>query len=132
MQFPGPLGSSDLHEIRILNPSVQKLLDLFRILLVSRAQKTLMPELLDIFGQERVARLIDVFGGMKIEIPDRSFLERLVRDADIYSSLVKGWNKEMVKVLATRYDITDVRVRQIFDEVEAIVREVSPCPTRSM
>ena len=105
-------------EIRILDPNVRNHLDTFRVVMLSTASRTIFPELLEIFGPEAVVKFLDIFGGLTIKIPERSFLEQAARDTDIYQMMSNGGNQgEIVKYLANKYDMTVEHVRLCYQRV---------------
>lgn len=115
--MPSVLGSVN-KEIRILDPNVRKNLDTFRAVMLSTASRTTFPEILDIFGPEAAIKFLDIFGGLTIKVPDRSFLEQAARDTDIYHMMTSGGNQEdIVKHLADKYEMEPEYVRACYHRV---------------
>lgn len=112
------------HDIFILRPDVRDHVDTFRAIFVRKAQYTLLPELLEIFGQENLLKFLDVFGGMTISVPDRSILMHSVRDTHIYQSISQNDNPDVTHRLALQYDIRPELVRDIYQRVCAIRKEM--------
>jgi hypothetical protein len=113
------IESSISPEIRILDPKVREHVDTFRVLLLSQCAKTVFPELLEIFGIEAVLKFLDIFGGLVVKVPDRSFLEDAVRDVDVYHTLSKTTDPEASEdFLAIKYDTDPGFIRDCFRRVQ--------------
>lgn len=106
--------------LSIIDPEVRRHFPIFMALLFQRVQRTLLPEILDIFGQEAFLKFIDVFAGTTVTVPDRTVLTNLVRDADIYARLQEG---ESTEALADKYGITTEAVRWIHHQVKRVAAE---------
>lgn len=115
------IDSSISKEIRILDPQVREHVDTFRVVMLSAAHHTVFPELLEIFGPELVMKFLDIFGGLTIKVPDRSFLEQATRDVDIFQMMSKSPDQEAaVDYLARKYDMIPDYVRECYDRVKKI------------
>jgi hypothetical protein len=105
-------------EIRILDPNVRNHIDTFRVVMLSTASRTIFPEILEIFGPEAAIKFLDVFGGLTIKVPERSFLEQAARDTDIYHMMSSGGNQsDIIEYLATKYDMEPDYVRTCYQRV---------------
>lgn len=115
------LSSANLPtEVRILDTRLRKHMDLFRLVLLQTGQYTLFPEMLEVFGQESVIKFLDIFGGITIRVPDRGVLERAVRDVDIYVTMAKCDNPEVVGDLARKYEVDEGYVRELYLKVASL------------
>jgi hypothetical protein len=100
-------------------------MDVFRVVLVQSVQYTLFPELLEIFGPEKVLKFMDIFGGMTIKVPDRSILERIVRDVDIYVTITGSPDvTEAVDLLSVRHQLPPEYVKEVYQRVKALCSAV--------
>lgn len=119
-------SATDLHlskEVRILDPQVRDHVDTLRVILLSACSQTIFPELLEIFGPEQVVRFMDIFGGLTIKVPSRTFLQQATRDVDIYTMMTNSPEPEAaVDYLAIKYDMDPVYVRDCFSRVKEIRR----------
>lgn len=106
------------NEVRILDPDVEGHFDTFQLLFMTSAQRTLLPELLEIFGEEALMKFLDIFGGVTFKVPDRSLLERAVRDTDIYETVRKSDAPEVVEHLSRKYSLPQEYVREIWRRVK--------------
>lgn len=108
-------------EVRILDPQVRECVDTLRVILLSACSRTIFPELLEIFGPEAVVKFMDIFGGLTVKIPDRSFLIQATRDVDIYKMMSESPDDEAAAdYLARKYDMSSDYVRECYDRVKKI------------
>lgn len=111
---------STFSDIQILDPQVRDHMDTFRVVFVRAAQYTILPELLEIFGQDDLLKFLDIFGGMTIRVPDRALLQQALRDTDIYHRISKRDDPSMTETLAVRYSISTDLVRDIYQRVRVL------------
>lgn len=96
-------------------------MDVFRLVFIHCAQYTVLPELMDIFGSDAVTKFMDIFGGMTIKVPDRSVLERVSRDVDIYVTLSTAEDDALAaSVLSTKYELPEEYVRDVFSRIKKL------------
>jgi len=87
----------------------------------------LLPELYDIFGKEKLLQFLDIFAGTTVKVPTKRVLEDAIRDTYIYLGMEKartsGKKKkimpDVVKDLAARYDIDEIHVQRIYNDMKA-------------
>lgn len=119
-------STTDIHlssEIRILDPQIRSHVDTLRVILLNACARTVFPELLDIFGPDAVIKFMDIFGGLTIKVPDRSFLIQAIRDVDVYTMMSKALDDSAtIAYLSKKYDIPGEYVREIHNRVK-LVRE---------
>lgn len=82
------------------------ILDVIRI----RYNRTLLPELVEIFGLELTERLADIFGGMKIFIPSKHKLDEIKQDLEIFNEMCYCNSETVIDSLAKRYKIAPSRI----------------------
>ena len=63
-------------------------LDLYFLALAASAERTLIPEIYEIFGLESATKFLEIFAGRTIQVPDVDVLRKAVRDVDVYSTLL--------------------------------------------
>lgn len=117
-------SSTEPNEVRILDPQVRDHMDTFRVVFTRSAKYTIFPELMEIFGADKVVRFLEIFGGMTIRVPRREFLEQAVRDTDIYVAISRHDAPETTDRLAVRYEIPRETVRDIYLRVKALREEM--------
>lgn len=74
---------------------------------------TILPELFEIIGEEETLKLIQIFGGMSIKIPSYKKILDLKRNIEIYETLAYASSSSSVKLLAQKYNITEIWVCNI-------------------
>jgi hypothetical protein len=105
--------------IGLLDKRIGKHMDVFRIVLTLAAEKTPLPEILEIFGDDVTVKFLDIFAGVTFKVPPRDIITNASRDTDIYLSL-KGLDqpKEMYERLAERYEVESWFIKQRFTEMD--------------
>lgn len=99
-------------------------IDALQVSLLRAGKHTLLPELYDIFGKERLLKFLDTFAGTTVQVPSKKVLELAIRDTYIYltlnMSLKSGKKKksDVVKSLSERYDITGHEVLNIYRDMK--------------
>ena len=115
-------------EIRILDPQDRDLADTFRVIMLSACSQTIFPELLEIFGYDAVIKFMDVFGGLTVKVPSRTFLKQATRDIDIFRMMKDSPDQEVaVDFLANKYDMDPVYVRDCYARVKSIRERYGLC-----
>lgn len=103
-------ASNQQPNIRILDGSLTRHVDAFRLTLIDRTPKTIFPELVEIFGSEAAVKFMDIFHGLTIKVPSRELLDFCVRDADIYARLSSAYSSSAVHALAEKYKVTESQI----------------------
>lgn len=80
-------------------------------------RNTLLPDLYEVLGEEHTLKLAMVFGGMKIAIPSMKELNDLKRNLDIFETLSYSQSLETVRLLADKYEVTEVWVRAVYKKM---------------
>ena len=111
-------------ELRSLGKDVQRHLPAFFSLLIGTANETLLPDILEVIGHEKLVLFLDLFAGMTVTIPSRDTLVQLARDADIYAR----YRSDNVHTLANEHDLDDDQVREIYRRSKQIVEAVGIIP----
>ena len=97
--------------------------DVIQLSLLKSCQFTLIPELYEIFGHDKLLDFLELFAGTTIKVPSRDVLARAIRDVYVYVLLSREDNPDNVSFLAKRYEIDRDTVRQIFQEMSQICEE---------
>jgi Mor family transcriptional regulator len=98
-------------------------LDAFLVLLLFKSQETLLPELLECVGRESLFKFLEIFGGTTVQIPEKTLIERQMRDASIYVEIIK--KKKPVREVAERHELEDATVRQIAKDTQMLFEQLS-------
>jgi hypothetical protein len=109
----------DLH---LLDKDIEPYVDVFVPLLLKECEETLLPELISVFGESELLKFLDVFAGTTFEVPDRSIIVRLARDARIYVALTK--TDITYAELSSEYDLKEESLRKCYNRVESILKAV--------
>lgn len=80
-------------------------------------RNTLLPDLYEVLGEENTLKLVMVFGGMKIAIPSMKEINDLKRNLDIFETLSYSQSLETVKLLADKYEVTEVWIRAVYKKM---------------
>jgi Mor family transcriptional regulator len=107
--------------LQLLDLDVAQYVDALMVLLVRQYEATHLPDLLSVFGPEKLAKFLTLFAGTTIQVPSTQILYKLARDADIYTTMKRGGE---VAALARRYDMTQSEVVQVRARVARVVDEV--------
>ena len=109
----------------IFDTGSAKHIDVLQVSLLRAGKHTLLPELYDIFGKDKLLKFLDIFAGTTIEVPSKKVLESAIRDTYIYLSLENirkgGGNRkksDVVKDLADRYSIESSEVLRIYADMK--------------
>lgn len=112
--------------MRLFDPPDRDCLDAFIIILLSRAQETLLPEIKEVTGDAGLLRFLDIFGGRTIVVPEKSVIEKAMRDASFYvESTKKG---KTYAELGRRHDLDPMTVSDIVSSVSETIRSVEEIP----
>lgn len=98
-------------------------------------RNTLLPDLYEVLGEEHTLKLAMVFGGMKIAIPSMKEINDLKRNIDIFETLSYSQSLETAKLLADKYEVTEVWVRAVYKKMHreyprivANMQAIKACP----
>lgn len=80
-------------------------------------RETIIPEIYGMLGEDATLTLIQVFGGLKVQIPSYKEIKDLKRDIDIYESLSYAQGEETVRFLAKKYEVTETWVQSIYKKM---------------
>jgi hypothetical protein len=105
--------------VRLLDKDASSLIDVFIPVMLAWTRKTLISELFEVFGTEHLMRFLDLFAGVRFEVPSRDLILTALRDADIYATLAA--HKDTVRGLATKYGVEEHRVADSYARVAALV-----------
>jgi len=78
---------------------------------------TLLKKEKDLDGVGVVMCLMEIMGGVNIEIPDLNMLRLAVRDIDIYHELQKSFELKVLERLSKKYKISKPATERIYYEV---------------
>ncbi len=107
--------------LQLLDLDVVQYVDALTVLLLRQYEATHLPDLLSVFGPEKLTKFLTLFAGTTIQVPSTEVLYKLAREADIYTTMRKGGD---VARLARRYDMSQAEVLQVNARVARLVDEV--------
>lgn len=90
---------------------------------LSALKKTLLPEIYEVLSYDEMARFLYVFGGTTIRVPTVEEIIRTYKEIDIYNHLSNG--TDTLQNLATKHDLSEDRVQQLFEKIEKQLQEES-------
>lgn len=101
-------------------------IDALQVALLRASRGTILPELYEIFGKDKLLQFLDIFSGTTINIPSRKVLEDSIRDTYIYLGLRRASKKanrkkvmsDVAKDLADRYDIDKQTVWSVYEDMK--------------
>ena len=109
--------------IRIFDRDVDELVEVFIPLVLGWAGKTLIPELYEVFGAERLMRFLDLFAGTRFEVPSREVLLRALRDAEIYRALAA--ERDSLAGLSRKFGIDECTVQEAYERAAGLLNGVN-------
>jgi len=100
-----------------------KHIDALQVALLRAGKDTLLPEIYDIFGREKLLKFLDIFAGTTVVVPTKKVLEDSIRDTYIYLGMEKAKAQrkvmtDVVRDLAIRYDIDNRKVHTIYEDMK--------------
>ncbi len=98
-----------------------KLADAFYLAFMAAGENTLLPEIYRAIGYEATIKLIEMFSGSAIQIPDVSVIRMAVRDATIF---IEGKSGSSYEVLAEKHGLTTQQVRSVLLRMKGLHRRV--------
>jgi hypothetical protein len=105
-------------------------MDLLKLMLLESADKTHLPEFLDIFGRDTLLKFLDIFAGTTVKVPSRKCIENAIRDVSIFVRLERtpsGSKARLVRDLASEFGLNDGQVRKSYYEVEKKADNYQSC-----
>ena len=112
--------------LRILDPRLHEQIDILKLVLLYSDQFSLLPELYDVFGQEKLLKFLDTFSGTTVKVPPADVLERAVRDISIYLRLKKVTQEKkagVIRSISSEMLLSETQIRQIYHDVSEIVEK---------
>lgn len=99
--------------------------DLYLTLMVI-GRWSIMPEILEFLGgdSQELLRFIDLFGGMRLDIPTREKVATMARNIHVYRTVKQDDRESTKQWLADLYGITVRRIRSIYDETQAELEDL--------
>ena len=89
------------------------------LLLYYVSENTLLFEIIEEIGMINTVKLLSVFGGQTIKIPDREFVREKIIDVVIYLQLHKNpKNKEEINRISNNYGISVRSLKQRYKKVK--------------
>jgi hypothetical protein len=115
--------SSPTTQFGIFDRGSLKHIDALQVALLRAGKDTLLPEIYDIFGKDKLLKFLDIFAGTTVVVPTKKVVEDSIRDTYIYLGMekAKAQRKEMADVvrdLALRYDIDNRDVHTIYEDMK--------------
>jgi hypothetical protein len=105
--------------IGLLDKRIGKHMDVFRLMLTLAGEKTVLPEILEVFGNDMTVKFLDIFAGVTIKVPSRDIITDAARDTDIYLTCKKAADpKEVYELLADRYEVEAWWIKKHFAELD--------------
>jgi len=105
--------------IRLMPDDAAAYFDVFRELLFVVTRDTVIPEIIQVFG-DNTLKFLDIFAGTTIEVPSREVLNIAYRNTHVYlvlSELKKGEERaQRVKELAALYGVEEKKIRLAYNE----------------
>jgi hypothetical protein len=114
---------SSQHDPLILDKDLAELMDVFHVVLLDTAAHTVLPELLEVFGAEKVIKFMDLFAGITLKVPSREILNDSANKAFIFNKLRRDDSPENVALVAKEYGLTVASVTSIYKHYSEILRK---------
>ena len=92
----------------------------------SSGKYTLVPELAEVLPFEYLLKMLSIFSGQVLEIPEHKSLLNTIRDLDIFFSLKNNSSTSEVNRLSQKYSLTLPAIKWISEKVAESVDMVSP------
>jgi len=114
-------------KLLLVNPVTRSQLDAVMVYLYYLDEFSLLPELYEVFGKEKLMDFLDIFSGCEFRVPSRNILERAARDVTIYSRVKlhegKDTESEVVADLASHFSLSEAGIRKIYKAVKEYFEE---------
>ena len=100
--------SSPTTQFGIFDRGSLKHIDALQVALLRAGKDTLLPEIYDIFGKDKLLKFLDIFSGATIRVPPRKVLEDSIRDTYVYLTMEKrekslDWTVSVIIALLSTY-----------------------------
>jgi hypothetical protein len=107
----------------IYDKKYNEYIDLFYILLLDMAENTVLPEMYEIFGTDKVLKFLDIFAGATITVPSADMISKSLDKIFIFVKLYNNFNKETLDLIKNDYNLKTDEVLKIYNYVEERIRE---------
>jgi len=104
---------------KLIDPAIPKYFDVFAAVLIYDYENTLLPDLIDVFGEEHLPKFLDIFAGTTFTVPTREQVSSVIRDVELYLTLKAG--KMTNEDVARKYGMTSSAVWKVYSKVRKIV-----------
>jgi len=94
------------------------------LLLTIDSEYSLLPELYDIFGKEKLVEFLDVFGGTTISVPSRDKLIKYIDMIEVYSMIEKNPNIDRYE-LGREFDVSVDTIVRWNEKVKSLLSKTS-------
>jgi hypothetical protein len=85
-----------------------------KVILLVCQELSVLPELLEIFGQDKLIKFLDIFCGQTVRVPSKHEIKMAIRDVDIWVTLTGKNDLAHMELLAERHTLTRQKVVEIF------------------
>ncbi len=120
---------SDLMNSKELSIQGENKRRLLVMALLNTDQYSYLPELLDIFGEDKLLQFLDVFSGCKVEVPSRDKLNRSMREIEIYNRM-ESKNKPTYAKIAQEYKVSEEYIRVVHNKVKSMLLNTNEVITK--
>jgi hypothetical protein len=109
---------SGVKDLSLLDKELARYAEIFTQILLYRCRDTLLPELIEVFGRDRLPKFLDIFAGTTFQVPSREIITHAARDADIYECLSRGMPHS---VMQDKHGVSRDTVDSAFRRVKKII-----------
>jgi hypothetical protein len=107
---------------------------MFYFLMLRAGQYSLLPELLEVVGKERMLELLKLFAGNTLQFPSLNELSRYAKEVNIFFRIHKVRHNEhhraaVVRDLADEYMVEENMINRIYQKVARIVSDSTGAKT---
>lgn len=113
-----------MNEIRILDKLTRRYVDVFYLVLLSIADKSILPEIYEIFGKDSMIKFLDIFSGTTIKVPSRHIIEKAIQQVDIYIQLTDKHTSQVAEHLAEQYGLEITGVWSTYQQMKNLCEKV--------
>ena len=111
-----------IKDVSLLDENLARYADVFAQILIHRCRDTLLPELIEVFGKDRLPMFLDMFAGCTFKVPSRDIIVNAARDADMYECISRGVPHSIMEnkygISPTTVDAAVGRVRKIVESLK--------------
>ena len=90
-------------------------LDHVELILLYMGSESILPEIYEVVGTERLAKFLEIFGGMTVRVPDREVFRKAARDVSIFVACKSG-SKKLMSDLCREYDLSMSQLESIYKD----------------